>query len=162
MASQIQVLFDNITLHDNTAVINCYLPGKPANDLGANTDIASVCWSRRHLALYFGELYHSNNRSQQTTSSTLYGKMRISSQYDYTTLKSKMLRWLDSNRHYIRKPYIQETRISLLGMLVGSSPTQWRPDLQRELEAAVHTEIGHNIKLDIQNQRTWIVLLPNK
>ena len=46
-------------------------------------------------------------------------------------------------------------------MLVGSSPTQWRPDLQRELEAAVHTEIGHNIKLDIQNQRTWIVL-PNK
>ena len=158
IGEHIQILFDRIIMHDPTAAIKCYLPGKPAMDITADSTISEMCWNKKLTDLYFWEIYHNNNKSPLTNhgTSTLYGKMRVISNLEFDTLKGRMLSWLTEQRHYIKKPYIQETRVSQLGVLIGSSPTQWRPVVQQQLEEAVKNEIGYSVKLDIQNQRTWI------
>ena len=63
-----------------------------------------------------------------------------------------MNNWLYSNKFYVRKPYIQTERVSKIGVLLGSSDTQWRQDVQASIEKAILEKTKTYIKVDIQRR----------
>ena len=147
----LQVLFNQMCTHDPECCIKSYLPDEPANDITKGMKLSDQCWNAKRFKLYFANTWDTSNRAGINGGQyQINGKMRLETKLSFDELKGRMLTWLQVNKFYIRKPYIQEAKVSQIGFFLGSSLAQWRNDTKTQLEEAIKVSTGKHIRLDVQ------------
>ena len=86
--------------------------------------------------------------------SRVYGRVKVRTLKTFEDIKSHIVPWLCTNLHWIKKDYIQAKRISNIGLLKGTYNAINLEGTRASLEAAVNSEIGREVKLDLRMRRT--------
>lgn len=148
-----QMFFEKLGTHDQAVAMKPYYRDRPTNDITTDMTIPEQCWTKARFNMYFSDVWSTAERLPRPDGSfTLYGKMRIESSHRFDEIRGRFESWMRQNRHYIKQPYIQTERVVKLGVLLGSAMSQYRVDVQKQLEEAVHQATGRYIKIDVQKK----------
>ena len=86
---------------------------------------------------------YNRNRSH------LYGRVKVRTKKSFDDIKQHMVEWLRRDLHWIKSDYIQATRISNIGLLIGSYNAIDMWGTRDTLERVVYNKIGQQVKLDL-------------
>ena len=108
----IQILFDQMCVHDLDRCIKYYFEDDPANDIVIDMNIGEQCWTTKRFKRYFNNVWDTaKNAHRNGGSYQVNRKLRIETKLPYKVLKGRMMSWRTQNKFYVRKSYIQEARV---------------------------------------------------
>ena len=112
----IQILFDQMCVHDPECCIKSYFENDPTNDIVKGINIGEQCWNAKRFKQYFNNVWDTSKKA--SANGGIYqvnGKMRIEKKLTHEVLKGRMMSWLTKQKFYVRKSYIQEARVAKIG-----------------------------------------------
>ena len=149
----IQTLYNRILEHDPEAVIKPYSTLNFKEDITPDVRITDQCYTRKDFKIYFPDFWTTEDKAHHNNGEySIYGKVRLETSLEWDDLKGRMTGWLQDNKYYIRKPYLQTEKVSKIGIFLGSSTAQWRQDTQKQMEEAVFNLTQTYIKMDVQKR----------